>query len=944
MRLSINKRLINKNELNDKGAFSAGFQSVDVSASELAASINKGYAYSSQFSKGRKAENFVCSDIISADFDGTRTIEDALGDDFVKRYATLFYTTPSHTEADNRFRIVFELPRTIVDAKEYARAATGLSRRLNSDPAATDAARVFYGSRQSNPILLGNRLDEATLEHLITLGESPRNLSDSIGTAGKAVTRANVPLSPDAVVRTAKGENVAVKSLPPATSIFCPFHSDRSPSAFTTRSRFDDVGIHCSTCQSTFWVVPPVRDYDFFYFDKITRRLYEDESFDELFDDPDRQPIKFDEPRQHLVVKDRFLPDVPLRPGWTLIKSPKGSGKTKYLGRFVNECRRKHLRILMVGHRRALLRTSAANLGMTYYMEEKANQTGNYSPPTSEYAVCMDSMPALLEPKQHKYSVVIIDEAEQVFAHLASATLAEKRRSCYAKLRHYVRNADYLIVLDADLNRITLRAILGFDTAKPGLIARCVLNDYSHRTDTIDLFQDRAHMVGELMADIAAGRRCFVCCNSKKQVEEFEKAIVDAYPDRRTLAITSENVQKHERFIQEIQTEILNYDVVLSSPAIGTGIDITFTDEIQHVDAVYGFFEARITTHYDIDQQLSRVRNPKRVCVWISPERFNFETEHGPIVQEILEAGVLPETLLRYDDDDGSPVYNRDDEFLNLYAEIIAAQRASKNDLRRHFRDLREKNGWTIKDVEKASETAKIGRAAARKGKQLRADDRTAALMRAAPLDSDALQAFRELRRKGELAADDLMRLERAEIERFYCRPITPELAEFDREGRTRDEVRGLESLLRVLRRGKSGGDRKRLPRVPLGFQVGINGNAQSTLLGKVFAAARVTDASSFDCSAVITTSTLVEFVKYCEKNKPKIEQVLGIDIRKDIRTKPMTQLQAFLSKVGMKTVGVGEVRTGGKKTYQYGIDPKRLEERLEIVHARALTSDDSPQ
>lgn len=282
MRLSINKRLINKNELNDKGAFSAGFQSVDVSASELAASINKGYAYSSQFSKGRKAENFVCSDIISADFDGTRTIEDALGDDFVKRYATLFYTTPSHTEADNRFRIVFELPRTIVDAKEYARAATGLSRRLNSDPAATDAARVFYGSRQSNPILLGNRLDEATLEHLITLGESPRNLSDSIGTAGKAVTRANVPLSPDAVVRTAKGENVAVKSLPPATSIFCPFHSDRSPSAFTTRSRFDDVGIHCSTCQSTFWVVPPVRDYDFFYFDKITRRLYEDEMLSTL--------------------------------------------------------------------------------------------------------------------------------------------------------------------------------------------------------------------------------------------------------------------------------------------------------------------------------------------------------------------------------------------------------------------------------------------------------------------------------------------------------------------------------------------------------------------------------------------------------------------------------------------------------------------------------------
>ncbi len=708
MKLSINKRLINKNDLNDKGAFSAGFQNVDFSAAELAASINNGYAYSNQFSKNRKSENFVCSDIISADFDGTRTIEDALDDDFVKQYGTLFYTTASHTPADNRFRIVFQLPRTIVDAVEYVRAATGLSRRLNSDPAATDAARIFYGSRQSNPKVLGNHLDHATLDHLIALGESPRNLSDNIGTAGKAVTRSSISLSPDALVRTAKGAYVALSALPPTTSIYCPFHSDRSPSAFTTRSRFDDIGIHCSTCQSTFWVVRPVREYDFFAFDRIARQLYEDEDLDHLFDDPDRRLIHIDDPRQHLVVKDRFLPDLPLQPGVTLIKSPKGSGKTKYLGRFVDECRKKHLPILMIGHRRALLRASAANLEMTYYIEEKANQTSNYSPPTTEYAICIDSMPTILDPKRHKYSVVIIDEAEQVFAHLASATLAEKRRHCYSMLRHYVRNADYVVLLDADLNRITLRAIIDFGTAKSDLNVRSVLNEYSHRTKSMSVYQDRGHMVGEMMADIAAKRRCFICCNSKKQVEEFEKVIVNAYPDRKTLAITSDNVQKHEQFIRDIQTRILEYDVVLSSPALGTGIDISFADEIQHVDVVYGLFEARITTHYDIDQQLSRVRNPKRVCVWISPERFNFETEHDPIVQEILESGILPETMQRYDDD-GFPVYNRDDGFLHLYAEIVAAQRASKNDLRKHFRDLREKNGWTIKDIEKELETAKIG-------------------------------------------------------------------------------------------------------------------------------------------------------------------------------------------------------------------------------------------
>ena len=66
---------------------------------------------------------------------------------------------------------------------------------------------------------------------------------------------------------------------------------------------------------------------------------------------------------------------------------------------------------------------------------------------------------------------------------------------------------------------------------------------------------------------------------------------------------------------------------------MGTGIDITFPENISHVDGVYGLFEAKINTHFDIDQQLSRVRHPKYVRVWISPETFNFETETDPINQ-----------------------------------------------------------------------------------------------------------------------------------------------------------------------------------------------------------------------------------------------------------------------------------------------------------------------
>ena len=62
---------------------------------------------------------------------------------------TIFYPTPNHTPQHHRFRIIFALPRTITSAVEMAAAQRSLTLRLNGDPSATDAARLFYGSKGS---------------------------------------------------------------------------------------------------------------------------------------------------------------------------------------------------------------------------------------------------------------------------------------------------------------------------------------------------------------------------------------------------------------------------------------------------------------------------------------------------------------------------------------------------------------------------------------------------------------------------------------------------------------------------------------------------------------------------------------------------------------------------------------------------------------------------
>jgi hypothetical protein len=97
---------------------------------------------------------------------------------------------------------------------------------------------------------------------------------------------------------------------------------------------------------------------------------------------------------------------------------------------------------------------------------------------------------------------------------------------------------------------------------------------------------------------------------------------------------------------------------VFVSPSIGTGIDITFKGNRQSIDNVYGFFENQINTHFDIDQQLSRVRNPKNTKLWISPREFRFENNTEVIKKEIIETdktirkiiGITKEGKREYDD------------------------------------------------------------------------------------------------------------------------------------------------------------------------------------------------------------------------------------------------------------------------------------------------------
>ncbi len=920
MKVSINEHVINKND--NKANQSRGFNPADLTPQQLADYISQGFAFSYQFEKGhRKADNFICSDIIAADFDAGMTLDEALTNDFFINNASIVYTTASHTPENHKFRVIFELPRTITDKEELRAAQQGLTRKFPADRAAVDPARQFYGSKGCEAHLFGKVLSEDALQELIGLGREPLGQSDIEGKVRIAGTRASLGIASDTMVKTSKGTLARLSDLDAPIPVYCPYHHDNQPSAFTTRSQNGVMGIHCSSCQQTFWennkVTPP---YDFYEFDRLAHGAHNMGITETYVEEPG---LEFDVPNPNLVFSEKYLHagDIGIANGITLIKSPKGSGKTQYLKKVVAECKKKKHRVLLVGHRQSLLRALSSSLGLSCYLNDRGpNISGVYNI-DRYYAVSIDSLSTRLVPARHSFDVVLIDESKQVFSHLIADTLeTEKQRKSFLIFQHYIRSAKTVIALDADMNAVSLYAIKRFGSKNPLIDRRYVLNEYKPPSSRIEICSSENHLVGDMIDSLKKGHRLFIACNSKKRVEELAATITTEFGDEFPIqCITSKNSSSEEiaAFIENIKTDILKYRALLVSPAMGTGIDITFPDDISHVDGVYGFFYAKVNTHNEIDQQISRVRHPKYVKVWITPQTFDFEYEVDPIKQELAESGIVPGAMKGYDAYSGAPEYDFAEPFLELYATILSAQRASKNALKKNFIDLRKHNGWKIVDVVKDEPMATTGGVLSKLGKAAALEQYIAGILAAPKISWDEASKLGERGNREKLSAEEDNAIERYWIESFYREAVTEEILRQDDRGEYRKKVRQLEGVIGARSHSGKAGDKV-------------------SLLSKLIEAAGLLNAGGeLDLDKIVTVESLKGFTAYCARARVKIQRVLQMVIRKDIKNNPTQQLNEFLTLCGLKVVVTRTVSKGDAKIYEYQLDRKSYDVAMKLIDRR---------
>jgi hypothetical protein len=493
--------------------------------------------------------------------------------------------------------------------------------------------------------------------------------------------------------------------------------------------------------------------------------------------------------------------------GILAIDSAKATGKTKLIASVTHETKSAAL----LGHRICLVRNLCQRLGVDYRgdIDKVRGDFITGSGYTLRLGSCVDSLLAL-DPQKFAGCDLILDEVCQVTRHLLTSSTCRKDGmlpALLARLRELIQVAKRLILADADLDNATLdyiRELRGGDAS-----VFLIQNDYQpegYSGQSIHA-RDASVITSELLKAIASrkvGKAIFIATDSKTGSKALAKLAKQCEGlGARVLLLNSETSggEAEREFISN-PDKVLGrgeYDVIITSPSMGTGVSIESQGIITDV---FGIFYGVSITDADAAQHLIRVRENVPRTIWCAERGRNFSKVGQSTNPDEIKGDLklrtdttvrLIRSQIREDVAGDLTHYDwKHDPHLNLFAHISAEQNFAMYNFRAAVEARLKFEGHQITVVEaESNEAAKLLlKQAKTEIKQLEA----AAITQARPLTS--LDAS-ELESRETISPEDQLALTRYHLGEFYAtHDITPELVEFDDSGRRRSQIVALEHQL----------------------------------------------------------------------------------------------------------------------------------------------------
>ncbi|GFE69073.1 plasmid replication protein, CyRepA1 family [Chroococcus sp. FPU101] len=654
-----------------------------------------------------------------------------------------------------------------------------------------------------------------------------------------------------------------------------------------------------------------------------------------------------------LTINERYLPSFLIPPKNAKIigiRSIQGTGKTEWLAKLIEPMIERGEKVVVIVHREQLAIALAERFGIDYRTEVYHSDTKGIL----GYTLCVDSLHERANPPFNPHSwegaSVIIDEAEQVFWHLLNGQTCLKNRVAILKtlkklIQITLSTGGRVYLADADLSPIAInyvKSLAGF-YAPTWIVNNTSIPNTGKRKCYQFTGNDPSSLLSELIKAVFKGEKPFILTDGQKHRSKYgtrnlEYDLRKRFPHLKILRIDSESVADpyHKAYgcMGQLNEMLLNYDIVIASPTIETGVSI----DIQHFSSVWVISHG-VQTVDAVCQGIERVRDDIPRYIWLkgfSPNRIG----SGSIDVRTLLASThkIAQTNIQlmlhagFHEFDGVKYVEENDEYAGLSPSLLAwAKRACVlNYSCRAFREQILKKLTTMGyDVIPFSPNDNNAVQIKEEITLSRDENYTKHCQKVSVCDNPTDVEFDELSEKRAKTEEELLKLKKGRlVRRYLTENITSDLIVKDDEGWYK-KIR-LHYFLSVGQDQLSERDRKTLQQILEGgegelFKPDLNSSLLSIKIG---ALKLLNIAQFFDLEQEFTTQSLKEWFEKISQPIPRsqIKSILGMNINPEKDT-PIAVAQRLLGLLGLKMSYLGRFGSPENRQRVYRmqtLDPDR--------------------
>lgn len=483
------------------------------------------------------------------------------------------------------------------------------------------------------------------------------------------------------------------------------------------------------------------------------------------------------------LIPDNLVDVVAGLAGCVIVRAPMGSGKTE---RLIKPIMQRSHKAAYIAHRISLIgdastRLSDDHLTCWNYQDVIAVDM----PYVSHLATCVNS---IVNPKFKNHDdlswfetveTLCIDEASQVLRHTANGPVDNPVRvfdAMVAAMR--APSVRQVLLCDADANDMVIDLC---EMARPGEQIHVI--EVTGSCDHIEVLHTDIDSAFQLAIEAAKkGERVLVADDSAKDGKKLAAVLAAEIPGLKVLHVHKDSKAdaQVEAFLSDPDAQCVNYDVVIYSPAISSGVSI----KRKHFSAHVGIFH-NVVIPSDAIQMMRRDRKARRYIVGIGINNTQRETDREAIFRGLLAADDF--SVEFYETAEEITLRRRKSIFDEIRLAAIANENKARNDFANNLLLILHSDGYRVSRLESDESRVEAAKAAKEFGGVIVAEQRFDLVMSVETPDDDQYQ---KLTRSEVKSVEEAAKCDRYVMEKQLC------VDEIDREVIEFYDDRGLKQVV----------------------------------------------------------------------------------------------------------------------------------------------------